>query len=34
MDEGNLFDFRSGGGQMRTIRFTDEQIIGIVREYG
>src|SRR5918992_1772810 len=33
MDKGNLFDLRSGGGQMGTSRFTDEQIIGIVREY-
>src|ERR671913_1074673 len=33
MDRENLFDLRSGGGQMRTSRFTDEQIIGIVREY-
>jgi putative transposase len=33
MDKGSLFDLRSGGGQMRTSRFTDEQIIAIVREY-
>src|SRR5215208_5303271 len=33
MDRENLFDLRSGGEQMRTSRFTDEQIIGIVREY-
>src|SRR5918997_1867736 len=33
MDRENLFDLRSGEGQMRTSRFTDEQIIGIVREY-
>src|SRR5215212_4328078 len=31
--ERNLFDLRSGGGQMRTSRFTDEHIIGIVKEY-
>jgi hypothetical protein len=32
-DKENLFGLRSGGGQMRTSRFTDEQIIAIVREY-
>ena len=29
----NPFDLGSGGGQMRTRRFTDEQIIGIIGEY-
>ena len=33
MDQGNLFYLGSGGGQMRKGRFSEEQIIGILREH-